>query len=132
GTTRCSRGFHRSRLLSGVLATCFSPATAGPFPEALAKPGTPKRRQSLEQMLAIRASDTHGPDLLLPDEPSGLAPPLVETVMSTIERLKRERVSMLLVEQNAQMARELRVLARMVGQLEGNRTHRCRHGEARV
>jgi branched-chain amino acid transport system ATP-binding protein len=49
-----------------------------------------------------------GPDLLLLDEPSqGLAPLVVETVMSTIEQLKRERVSMLLVEQNAEMALRL-------------------------
>ncbi|HEV8642572.1 MAG TPA: ABC transporter ATP-binding protein, partial [Methylomirabilota bacterium] len=32
---------------------------------------------------------------------------VVETVMSTIEQLKRERVSMLLVEQNAEMALRL-------------------------
>ena len=39
------------------------------------------------------------------DEPSqGLAPLVVEAVMGTVRELKRERVSMLLVEQNAEMA----------------------------
>ena len=37
-------------------------------------------------------------------QPQGLAPLVVETVMGTIRELKRERVSMLLVEQNAEMA----------------------------
>jgi len=58
-----------------------------------------------QQMLAIARALLTGPDLLLLDEPSqGLAPLVVETVMGTIRELKRERVSMLLVEQNAEMA----------------------------
>jgi branched-chain amino acid transport system ATP-binding protein len=49
-----------------------------------------------------------GPDLLLLDEPSqGLAPMIVSTVMETIRELKSQRVSMLLVEQNAEMALQL-------------------------
>jgi branched-chain amino acid transport system ATP-binding protein len=61
-----------------------------------------------QQMLAIARALLTGPDLLLLDEPSqGLAPLVVNTVMSTIRQLKNERVSMLLVEQNAEMALQL-------------------------
>jgi branched-chain amino acid transport system ATP-binding protein len=61
-----------------------------------------------QQMLAIARALLTGPDLLLLDEPSqGLAPLVVDAVMSTIRALKHEQVSMLLVEQNAEMALQL-------------------------
>ena len=58
-----------------------------------------------QQMLAIGRALMSAPKLLLLDEPSmGLAPKLVEEVFGTIERLRREGVSILLVEQNAMAA----------------------------
>jgi branched-chain amino acid transport system ATP-binding protein len=59
-------------------------------------------------MLAIARALLTGPDLLLLDEPSqGLAPLVVEAVVGAIRDLKRERVSLLLIEQNAEMALHL-------------------------
>jgi branched-chain amino acid transport system ATP-binding protein len=61
-----------------------------------------------QEMLAIARALTTGPDLLLLDEPSqGLAPMVLSAVMDTIRELKHQRVSMLLVEQNAEMALQL-------------------------
>jgi branched-chain amino acid transport system ATP-binding protein len=61
-----------------------------------------------QQMLAIARALLTGPDLLLLDEPSqGLAPLVVEAVVGAIRDLKRERVSLLLIEQNAEMALHL-------------------------
>jgi branched-chain amino acid transport system ATP-binding protein len=61
-----------------------------------------------QEMLAIARALMTGPDLLLLDEPSqGLAPLVVTAVMDTIRELKNQHVSMLLVEQNAEMALQL-------------------------
>ena len=61
-----------------------------------------------QQMLAMARALMLSPDVLLLDEPSmGLAPRLVADVFATIERLKQERITMLLVEQFAAAALEV-------------------------
>jgi branched-chain amino acid transport system ATP-binding protein len=61
-----------------------------------------------QQMLAISRALMSGPEMLLMDEPTlGLAPLLVETVMETVVRLRREGITVLLVEQNAARALEI-------------------------
>src|SRR5438132_6208734 len=58
-----------------------------------------------QQMLAIGRSLMLRPKLLLLDEPSlGLAPLLVQQIFETIAEINREGTSVLLVEQNANMA----------------------------
>jgi branched-chain amino acid transport system ATP-binding protein len=57
------------------------------------------------QMVAISRALIGAPGLVLFDEPSqGLAPKVVQDVMKTIVRLKREGISVLLVEQNVRSA----------------------------
>ena len=58
-----------------------------------------------QQMLATARALMAAPKLILMDEPSmGLAPILVEAVFDAIERINKEGVTILLVEQNATMA----------------------------
>src|SRR2546425_3967358 len=61
-----------------------------------------------QQMLAMARALMSRPRMICMDEPSmGLSPILVETVFSTILRIRREGVTIFLVEQNASMALSL-------------------------
>lgn len=58
-----------------------------------------------QQMLAIGRSLMLNPRILMLDEPSmGLAPVLVELIFDIIQKLNKDGTTILLVEQNAQMA----------------------------
>ena len=59
-------------------------------------------------MLAMGRSLMSRPKLLLLDEPSmGLAPLMVQKVFETILMVSREKVTILLIEQNAKLALEV-------------------------
>ena len=60
------------------------------------------------QMLAVGRALMSRPKLLMLDEPSlGLAPLIVQDIFRTIERLRAEGTSILLIEQNARAALEV-------------------------
>lgn len=60
-----------------------------------------------QQMLAIGRALMARPQLLLLDEPSlGLAPQVIELIFETIAQINRQGTTILLVEQNAQLALE--------------------------
>jgi branched-chain amino acid transport system ATP-binding protein len=61
-----------------------------------------------QQMLAMGRAMIAGPRLLLLDEPSmGLSPIMVEQIFTIIDGLKRQGMTILLVEQNARLALDI-------------------------
>lgn len=58
-----------------------------------------------QQMLAISRAMMMDPELLMLDEPSlGLAPVIVDVIMDTIQRINELGTTVLLIEQNAELA----------------------------
>ncbi len=69
-----------------------------------------------QQMLAIGRALMTAPKLILMDEPSqGLAPKLVAEVFETVERLREEGLTILLVEQNVYASLEISDYAYVLG-----------------
>jgi len=80
------------------------------FPALKARARLPGHRLSggEQQMLAIGRALMTNPELLLMDEPSeGLAPIVVEQITQIVKQLKERGLSILLVEQNLNMALSL-------------------------
>ena len=81
-----------------------------------------------QQMLAIGRALMSNPELLLMDEPTeGLAPSLVREVGRVIRELKREGLSILLVEQNLPMAASVADRVHVLSR--GQVVHSCAPGE---
>jgi branched-chain amino acid transport system ATP-binding protein len=78
-----------------------------------------------QQMLAIGRALLTNPKLLIMDEPSeGLAPTIIEGLISTIAKLSEEGMAMLVVEQNLGMATSLaeRQLVMVAGRIAAETT----------
>jgi branched-chain amino acid transport system ATP-binding protein len=102
----------------------------GLFPRLAERGGSRANKLSggEQQMLAIARALMSNPDLLLMDEPTeGLAPLLVREVAGAIRELKREGLSILLVEQNMPLALSLADRVHLLSR--GQIVHSCRPDE---
>ena len=80
-----------------------------------------------QQMLAIGRALLTNPELLIMDEPSeGLAPAIIEMLVDTFQRLEREGMSILLIEQNLGVATSIteRQLVMVAGTIAAETTAR--------
>jgi branched-chain amino acid transport system ATP-binding protein len=78
-----------------------------------------------QQMLAIGRALLTNPELLIMDEPSeGLAPAIIEMLVETFQRLEREGMSILLIEQNLGVATSItdRQLVMVAGNIAAETT----------
>ncbi|MFT4250044.1 MAG: ABC transporter ATP-binding protein [Candidatus Woesearchaeota archaeon] len=80
-----------------------------------------------QQMLALARALMHKPQLLLLDEPTlGLSPKLIKELFKTLQELRKEGISLLVVEQNAKQAIQISDYTYVLEQgsiaLEGDKT----------
>ena len=88
-----------------------------------------------QQMVAIGRALVTNPSLLVMDEPSeGLAPAIIETMVETFQRLEREGLAILLIEQNLGVATALasRQLVMVAGRIATETTAEVLSGDSEL
>ena len=86
-----------------------------------------------QQMLAMGRALMSNASMLMLDEPSmGLSPLLVQEIFDIIQNVHKEGMTILLVEQNAQMALSVADRAYVLETGRGHGGHRCRTADQRA